>query len=210
MKSIKKNINISKYGEVFTDKREINSMVDLVSDELKRPDSRFLEPACGDGAFLVKILEKKMDYICERYKKNSFELQNMFLLALSSVYGIEIQENNVSKCRKNIYNLFKKKSEKIITNNNDNYFENAMFIIEKNIVCGDALTMKDSNNNDIILSQWSMVKIGFFKRVEYKFRTLFNYKEKIEDLDFINDNSLIPQPIFEHKICNFLRIKEDD
>ena len=61
---IKSKERVAAHGEVFTSEREVNAMLDLVKQETERIDSRFLEPACGDGNFLIEILRRKLA-VCE-------------------------------------------------------------------------------------------------------------------------------------------------
>ena len=72
-------------------------MLDLVKQETERLDSRFLEPACGDGNFLIKVLERKMDVLLSRYKKNKYEFEKNSVVVISSIYGIDILEDNVEE-----------------------------------------------------------------------------------------------------------------
>lgn len=69
---------VADHGEVFTNLREINAMLDLVDNETKRIDSRFLEPACGHGNFLIEVLKRKIDVINKRYSKSQIEFERNF------------------------------------------------------------------------------------------------------------------------------------
>ena len=60
-KQIKSKQRVADHGEVFTDEKEVGAMCDLVIEETQRIDSRFLEPACGDGNFLIEILKRKLN-----------------------------------------------------------------------------------------------------------------------------------------------------
>ena len=60
---IKSKQRVTDHGEVFTNEREVNAMLDLVKQETERIDSRFLEPACGEGAFLTEILRRKLSVV---------------------------------------------------------------------------------------------------------------------------------------------------
>ena len=94
-KQVKSKERAVKYGEVFTGKREVDAMLDLVKQEAERVDSRFLEPACGEGAFLKEILQRKLKAVKEKYAANSREYRRNSILALKSIYGIDIMEDNV-------------------------------------------------------------------------------------------------------------------
>jgi type I restriction-modification system DNA methylase subunit len=97
---------ITDHGEVFTADREIHAMLDLVRDETERIDSRFLEPACGDGNFLAEILRRKLDIVDSRYKRNQSEWERYSIIALSSIYGVDILEDNTLACRERLLAIY--------------------------------------------------------------------------------------------------------
>ena len=96
---IKSKDRVANHGEVFTNIREVNAMLDLVKDETHRIDSRFLEPACGTGNFLIEVLRRKLEVVESRYKKSKIEFERYSILALSSIYGIDILEDNLKECK---------------------------------------------------------------------------------------------------------------
>ena len=96
---------VSDHGEVYTRKREVNAMLDLVKQETERIESRFLEPACGTGNFLSEILERKLHIVELRYGKNQLDYERYAVLAISSIYGIDILEDNVLECRKRLFDI---------------------------------------------------------------------------------------------------------
>lgn len=81
-------------------------MLDLVKQETERIDSRFLEPACGTGNFLNEILKRKLQVVEKRYKRSQIEFERYAVMAVSSIYGIDIQEDNVRACRQRLSGLF--------------------------------------------------------------------------------------------------------
>jgi hypothetical protein len=87
---VKSNQRVRDHGEVLTARREVEAMLDLVKNESERIDSRFLEPACGDGNFLVAILERKLNVVSLRYKTKRADFEVNMLSALSSIYGIDL------------------------------------------------------------------------------------------------------------------------
>ena len=103
---IKSKDRVANHGEVFTNIREVNAMLDLVKDETHRIDSRFLEPACGTGNFLIEVLRRKLEVVESRYKKSKIEFERYSILALSSIYGIDILEDNLKECKTRLYELF--------------------------------------------------------------------------------------------------------
>lgn len=74
-KQIKSKKRVADHGEVFTAEREVNAMLDLVKQETERVDSRFLEPACGDGNFLAEILRRKLKEVRRKYKRSPFDYE---------------------------------------------------------------------------------------------------------------------------------------
>ena len=88
---IKSRERVSQRGEVFTAEREVNAMIDLVANECLRPDSRFLEPACGDGNFLSAILRRKLTELRRKYKKSPRDYEKQAIVAIGSFYGVGIR-----------------------------------------------------------------------------------------------------------------------
>ena len=103
---IKSKKRVASRGEVFTAEREVKAMCDLVKDETERIDSRFLEPACGDGNFLAEILTRKLNVVTKKYKKNLSDWEKYSLLAVSSLYGIDIMSDNAQECRKRLFSIW--------------------------------------------------------------------------------------------------------
>src|SRR5574344_1391568 len=97
---------VAEHGEVYTNEREVNAMLDLVKSETERIDSRFLEPACGDGNFLFEILSRKLVIVKKKYRRSAFDYERMSLLALGSIYGVDILEDNTVRCRQRLYDCW--------------------------------------------------------------------------------------------------------
>ena len=100
---------VADHGEVYTSKREVNAMLDLVKNETERIESRFLEPACGTGNFLAEILDRKLTVVQSRYGKNQLEYERYAVLAVSSLYGIDILEDNIKEYQTRLYNSFEQR-----------------------------------------------------------------------------------------------------
>ncbi len=124
---VKSRERVSAHGEVFTAEREVKAMCDMVNDECIRTEATFLEPACGDGNFLEEILKRKLSAITHDNERNS-------LIALASLYGIDILSDNVEVCRRRLYALWDSHS-----GHSETARTRAREILEKNIVCGDTL-----------------------------------------------------------------------
>tara|TARA_Y100001970_G_scaffold273624_1_gene372104 strand:- start:1180 stop:1836 length:657 start_codon:yes stop_codon:yes gene_type:complete len=206
---IKSKKRVSDHGEVFTNDREINAMLDLVKQETERIDSNFLEPACGDGNFLSNILTKKLDIVENLYKKNQQEFEKYSLLAISSIYGIELLKDNTEKCRKRLFNIFQKRHDTIFSHLNPKLKKSIKFILEKNIIHGDALTLKsiDANCTSITFCEWSLIG-NKIKRRDFTFSELLG-NEEIRALPLFSDAGeevIFPTPIREYPLINYLEI----
>lgn len=181
-KQIKSKERVADHGEVFTAEREVKAMCDLVKQETERIDSRFLEPACGDGNFLAEILSRKLAIVTKKYKRSSYDWERNSLLALGSVYGVDILSDNAKVCRNRLYELWAKEYQIICKKDcNDETRSAARFILERNIVCGNALTLfcVDEEQNDttepIVFSEWTFpFNDARIQRKDYTFAELVN------------------------------------
>ena len=125
---------VSDHGEVFTAKREVDAMLDLVKHETDRIESRFLEPACGTGNFLAEVLDRKLAVVTSRYGKSQADWERYAIIAVSSIYGIDILPDNVNECRERLFKPFNKCRDEVK--------RSVQYILDRNIVCGDALSLK--------------------------------------------------------------------
>lgn len=179
-KQVKSKQRVADHGEVFTAEREVKAMCDLVADECLRIDSRFLEPACGDGNFLAEILSRKLDVVTRRYKKSPYDYERNALLALGSLYGVELLQDNAVACRERLAALWRERYEKTIKkkDRNKEVLESAQYILERNIICGNALTFHEVDEYGvdtgvpIIFSQWAFATGPMMKREDYTFEEL--------------------------------------
>ena len=186
-KQTKSKQRVRAHGEVFTAEREVKAMCDLVKDETERIDSRFLEPACGDGNFLAEILTRKLEVVKRKYKKSTLDYEKNAVLAISSVYGVDIMQDNVLACRDRLFKIWDKEYKTVCKKDcNDQTREAVKFILSKNIVCGNALTLKcvDENGNEtdepIVFSEWAFITGFQMQRQDYTFAHLLemNNEEK--------------------------------
>ena len=176
---------VAAHGEVFTAEREVNAMLDLVKQETERIDSRFLEPACGTGNFLVKILERKLDVVKKKYRRSSLDFERNSILALSSIYGVDILADNAEACRNRLFKIWNRAYKSICKNEvNENTQKSAQFILERNIICGNALSLMkvDSEGHDttdpIIFSEWAFVRGNTLQRKDFTFEDLMRIGEE--------------------------------
>ena len=176
---IKSKNRVREHGEVFTAEREVKAMCDLVKDETERIDSRFLEPTCGDGNFLAEILTRKLAVVRKKYGKSPLDYEKNAVLAASSIYGVDILQDNVDACRKRIFEIWNTEYSAICKKEcNEQTRDAVRFILSRNIVCGNALTLKcvDEHGNDtdepIEFSEWSFITGSSMQRCDYTFEIL--------------------------------------
>ena len=171
MPLVKSKQRVADHGEVFTPDWMVEDMLNLVSDETERIESRFLEPACGDGNFLIPILKRKLAVVLKRYGKSEFEKSHFALYALMSLYGVEILEDNVQDCRENILITF---AQNLKLTPEDVLYKAASQVLSTNIVHGDALDMTECtyNKQSILFPEWTYLGKGKFGRRDFRFATL--------------------------------------
>lgn len=136
-KQVVSKYRVTNHGEVYTRKQEVNAMLDLVKPETERIESRFLEPACGTGNFLAEILERKLRVVNARYRKSQLEFERNAVLAVSSIYGIDILQDNIEECRKRLFGIFDCTYSNLYKKTQKNECRNAVrYILERNIIWG--------------------------------------------------------------------------
>ncbi len=206
---------IADHGEVFTCKREVNAMLDLVKQETERIESRFLEPACGTGNFLTEILERKLRVVEAHYGKSQLDYEQYAILAVSSIYGIDILEDNVQQCRHRLFGVFEWSYTSRFKNKAKNRCREAVrFILERNIIWGDALTLKTVGEKPkyIVFSEWSPVNGSMLKRRDFTFHELLTH-EGMKALPLFSDlgeDVFIPTPEKRYPPIHFMEVADVD
>ena len=190
-------------------------MLDLVKSETERIDSRFLEPACGTGNFLTEILERKIRVVEGRYGKSQLDYERYAILAVSSIYGIDILEDNVKQCRQRLFGIFDLNYLRLFKNKtNDDCREAVRYILERNIIQGDALSLKTVGYNPkpIIFSEWSPVNGSMLKRRDFTFHGLLEHASMMELPLFsdLGEDVFIPTPEKEYPLTHFLEVANAD
>lgn len=201
-KQIKSSARVRNHGEVLTARREVEAMLDLVKNESERIDSRFLEPACGDGNFLVAILERKLKTVSSKYKSKKADFEIQMISAVGSIYGIDLLEDNVEIAQDRMLEVACKCYKDSLKINPDEDFKRILkFILKKNILQGDSLNGIDK----ITFTQWTLV--GYkFKREEFSFSQLNQQAEIMNTPLFASltndkgEDVFIPQPIKEYPL----------
>ncbi|WNC30515.1 hypothetical protein RHJ80_02875 [Thermosynechococcus sp. QS41] len=199
------------YGEVLTPPHIVNAMLDLVKQETERIDSRFLEPACGTGNFLVEILNRKLRVVEARYARVQLEYERYAILAVSSLYGIDILEDNAAECRQRLFAVFDEAYTRLFKDKaKAPCRETVRYILSKNIVHGDALTLKTvgANPQPIIFPEWSLVNGSLLKRRDFAFHELVN-QGAMRELPLFSDAGeevFIPEPVKDYPPVHFLEV----
>ena len=208
---MKKQINtperVYKFGEVYTSEREVNKMLNLVENETLRIDSRFLEPACGNGNFLTEVLKRKLQTLKSNYKDNQHSFDKYSLVLIGSLYGIDILNDNIISARKRLYGIYKEFYELTFKESNPNILKNINYILEKNITQADALTFLNDKKKPLILSEWSLFNENITRR-DFEYKNLIEYSPFEEGTLFsdLGEQVIIPTPIKEYPLTNYLKI----
>lgn len=169
MSLVKSKQRVADHGEVFTPEWLVEAMLDLVKGETERIDSRFLEPACGSGNFLLKILQRKLAAVELKYGKSDFERQHYALLALMCLYGIELLPDNIAECRANLLEVF---AAYLNLQPSDDVYRAASFVLSQNLVHGDAMKMLTHDGKALTFAEWGYLGKGKFKRRDFSLRSL--------------------------------------
>lgn len=191
MSLVKSKQRVADHGEVFTPAWMVEAMLDLVKGETERIDSRFLEPACGQGNFLVQILRRKLAAVELKYGKSDFERRHYALLGLMCIYGIELLPDNIADCRANLLEIF---AEYLNLAPSEDLYRAAFFVLSQNLVHGNAITMRTRTEGcksckpsgghgdtssmrehtcqPIIFAEWGYLGKGKFQRRDFRLDNL--------------------------------------
>lgn len=206
---------VANHGEVYTGAREVNAMLALVAQETERIDSRFLEPACGNGNFLSVILGRKLAVVEQRYARVQLEFERNAVLAVSSIYGIDILDDNVRECRQRLFDIFDAGSYTRLFKHRcqEKCREAVRFILDRNIICGDALTLRTVGKHPghIVFTEWSPINGSLLKRRDFTFHGLLAH-EAMKELPMFSDlgeDVFIPTPLKEYAPVHFLEIANE-
>lgn len=194
MQQVKSKKRVSDHGEVFTNEREVNAMLDLVKQETERIDSRFLEPACGNGNFLAEVLRRKLEVVKNRYGKSQLEFERYAIIAVSSIYGVDILEDNAQECRDRLYNIFDSDYTNLYKEKCKNECKQSVqFVLKRNILWGDALDFTNPESKEpIIFSEWTPINGSLIKRKDFVYQflvegslqlTLFDEQDRPQNFD---------------------------
>lgn len=194
-KQIKSKDRVKNYGECFTNEREVKAMLDMVKNESERIDSRVLEPACGNGNFVTEVLKRKLKTVKKtatpkgRKTVSLLDYERLSTLAIGCIYGIDIMIDNVVECRKRLYDIWFDTFKKDCKKEPDKDLCDAItFILTRNILCGNTLSMKQVNEKaqdidlPIIVSEWGFITGNQMQRKDYRYDVLVGNKLSNKEL----------------------------
>ena len=207
---VKSKKRVADHGEVFTSEREVNAMLDLVKQETERIDSRFLEPACGTGNFLVEILNRKLKIVKDRYKKSQIEFERNAIIAISSIYGVDILQDNTIECRDRLFEIFDEIYTRLYkTDCKEDCRASVKFLLKRNILWGDALDYTNPETKEpIVFSEWSAINGSMIKRRDYVFKFLVEQTHQFSMFNDEGNPAAIDEPVKDFPITHFLKIAE--
>lgn len=209
--AVKSKQRVSDYGEVLTPGHIVNAMLDLIAQETERIDSRFLEPACGTGNFLAEILERKLRVVKARYAKVQLEYERYAVLAVSSLYGIDILPDNAEECRARLFTVFDAAYKRLFKEKvKEACRETVRYILKKNIIHGDALSLQTvgAHPRPIVFAEWSLVNGSLMKRRDFAFHELVA-QSSMRELPLFSDfgeEVFIPEPVRDYPPVHFLEL----
>ena len=202
-KQIKSRQRVAQHGEVFTNPREVNAMLDLVRDESFRLDSRFLEPACGDGNFLIEILRRKLSLLKDIKSPTEWEFQS--LIAVGSCYGIELLEDNAEACRLRLFTEVREQMGR--KGSTQGYEESLRYMLRKNIVCGDALTYRTADGKPITFCEWTPIAGSMqFSRRDFQFDFLVNQTHQYSLFDEQGEAQSFDEPVRSYPPLHYTQL----
>jgi hypothetical protein len=205
---VKTKKRVTDHGEVYTNEREVKAMLDLVKSESERIESRFLEPACGNGNFLAEVLIRKLNVVDARYKKSQQKWERYSVLAVSSIYGVDILEDNAEECRERLFLIYKEKySKNFGTKIKSECLDSVKFLFKRNILWGDALDFTNPvTKQPIIFSEWSAVNGVMLKRRDYMFRFLVEKSYQTSLFNDLGEATAIDEPVKDFPLVHFLKL----
>lgn len=162
---IKSKRRVQQHGEVFTPKEIVDAMVSLpgLNESIVQYSTTVLEPSVGEGAFLINILERRLQLLASQFPEDLVKFENFALLTISSLYGIELLEDNVKKCVMNLYvtffDFYKNFAAKVAKAPKADVLDSATTIIAANIVQGDFLKRRKIDGGQIVFSEWKPVQL---------------------------------------------------
>lgn len=179
---IKSKKRVADHGEVFTPPWLVEAMLDL-TDESDRVDARFLEPACGTGNFLIPILQRKLAIVELKSKSAGYDKRNFSLIAVMSIYGIELLKDNITECRKSLLTVL---AGYLKLGQSDELYRAASYVLSQNLVHGDALKMRTADGRPIVFAEWEYLGGSRFRRRDFRFDLLAQANQTQEPMKVLD------------------------
>ena len=210
-KQVKSKKRVADHGEVFTSEREVNAMLDLVKDETERIESTFLEPACGNGNFLAEVLRRKLAVVENRHAYHQTDFEFNAVVAVSSIYGVDILEDNAQECRERLFGLFNKcYTARFGDQCREECRYSVEYVLKKNILWGDALTFNNPiTKKPIVFAEWKPVMSRQIKRRDFIFQFLVEKSFQLTLFDENNQAQYFDKEVQNYPPIHYLKLAND-
>ncbi|MBV7440682.1 hypothetical protein KRX57_04550 [Weeksellaceae bacterium TAE3-ERU29] len=209
---VKSRKRVADHGEVFTNEREVNAMLDLVKDQVERIDATFLEPACGSGNFLIEILNRRILILKDKYKKDKILYDTHLIKSVSSIYGVELLEDNAIECRNRLFEKVGKDYPKAFKTSGDypHLMKSIRHILNKNIVCGDALKYTTLEGTPLVFTEWKFINSTQVKRRCFDYQVVLEDGKQLSIFGEDNQIATIPEHNTEYPPTHYLKLYTDE
>jgi hypothetical protein len=211
---VKSRQRIIDYGEVFTPPRLVNDMLDLVAHECERIESRFLEPACGNGNFLTEVLRRKLLTVDKRNAHNRDKWERDAILSVCSLYGIDLLGDNIETCRDRLLSTVSGAHEaRFKAPLPEKAVVALTYILSKNILQGDALTLETENKRPIVFSEWTPINGQLLKRKTFVYKHLLGHADNSSAdtaplFSELGEDVYFTKPIRDYPPCHYLKVAD--
>lgn len=209
---IKSKKRVADHGEVFTNEREVNAMLDLVKDQCERIDATFLEPACGSGNFLIAILQRKLAVLKDKYAGSRSEYDANLVKVVGNLYGVELLPDNTQECRQRLFTEIQNSYPKKFAQ--DDIFQQLMrsvrYVLSKNIICGDALSYTTNNGEAIVFTEWKFINDTDVKQRCFDYQVVLDGAKQLSLFDDSGGLAHIPQHGLEFPPIHYLKLGDED
>ncbi|HEY8751347.1 MAG TPA: hypothetical protein VIM11_25425 [Tepidisphaeraceae bacterium] len=209
--SVRNRQRVVDHGEVFSPPGLVNDMLDLVAHECERIDSRFLEPACGNGNFLAEVLRRKLMSVDKQNGKNRQRWERDAVLAVCSLYGVDLLADNVAECRHRLLQVVgAAHSERFKEALPEEAARALEFILSRNILQGDALSLRSTDGSPIVFSEWSPLNGSQLKRRDFVYEHLLDHAH-VANMPLFSDlgkDVYVPKPVREFPPIHYLKVPD--
>lgn len=213
-KIIKSKQRVQNHGEVFTPKRIVKEILNMpnIREACQNPTSTFLEPAAGEGVFLVQVLNRKLKMVAKNYSEDITRFENYSLLALSTLYGVELLEDNAQKCVMNMYQVYYDAYLRQVSEHSskvkNRVLDSAKLIISKNIAQGNFLTKLSVTGNPLVFSEWQVINLRKNTKTINVQRTEYTLEEILEGVK--KENGVLSGYSFKEEQLDLFSLIDED